>query len=245
MNTGMYAIASALQSRFQAQDSIARNIAHSTAIGYRREIPAFYGFGTALFEAQSTSDNEPATASGVQFLQPTHNWEPGDTWRTEAPLDFQIQGEGFFAIGTPEGEFLTRDGHFQRQQDGALVTADGKPVLGNSGGIKLPEKGEVTLRADGTLEVDNAVFDKLRIVVPSSYDDLAAASGSSFRHTGSEAPKVLAAPKVSQGSLERSNTNIMSEMVTMIENSRATEMASKAMQVVDQGFSDAIRAFSS
>ena len=126
-----------------------------------------------------------------------------------------------------------------------LLTQGGEPVLGKKGTIKLPEKGDVVLLPDGSLQVDKVEIDKFMIVVPPNYENLSATTGSRFKYTGSDSLKVQDNPQIAQGYLERSNINLPSEMIAMIENSRAAEMAGRAMQVVDQGVGEAIRAFSS
>ena len=85
--------------------------------------------------------------------------------QTGNPLDVAIKGDGFFAVQTPAGERYTRNGAFEINAQGQLVTSDGHPVLGESGPITFgPEEGGVEHRADGAVSTSQGERGRIRLV---------------------------------------------------------------------------------
>ena len=83
------------------------------------------------------------------------NFVAGDMRQTDNPLDVAISGSGWFAIETADGERYTRDGHFDINEEGTLVTAEGHPVLGESGTITFtPEETNIAIATDGTISTN-------------------------------------------------------------------------------------------
>ena len=83
-----------------------------------------------------------------------HDFAAGNTEQTKNPLDVSIDGNGLFVVQTPAGERYTRDGAFQINNQGQLVTAGGNPVLGTSGPIVFqPTDKQINIAADGNVTV--------------------------------------------------------------------------------------------
>jgi flagellar basal-body rod protein FlgG len=160
-------------------------------------------------------------------------------------MDVAINGRGFFQIQKPDGEpAYTRDGNFQIDDQGQLVTSSGYIVqpgitipdgaesitIGRDGVVSVKLPGQSSPSQVGTLEVTDFVNPVgLQPVGENLYIETAA-SGSA--NTGT--PGLNGLGSLIQGALEGSNVNVVSELVNMIETQRAYEMNSKAISTNDQ-----------
>ena len=130
-------------------DIVANNIANADTNGFKvealmtKEVP-----GPPAFTAQGPRPVKFVGADGV-----ARNFGQGALRRTDSPLDVAIDGQGFFKVTTKAGDRFTRDGHFRMDDNGILTTQAGDPVADDGGGqITLdPQKGEVSIAADGTV----------------------------------------------------------------------------------------------
>ncbi|GMV82440.1 MAG: hypothetical protein AMXMBFR7_36240 [Planctomycetota bacterium] len=240
MTPGLYTLSNALGARFNAQEVLSRNLASSEILGYRRHVPIFAGEGSTFQETLNTLQPNTPRQMGMSMVDGV--WDPsaGELTVTARNLDLAMRGEGYFAVETPGGVRYTRNGHFDRGEDRILRTSDGFPVLGEEGTLTLPE-GEITVSENGTLFVNNQKVGKLRIEIPKELGVLVPTSGSAFAATDPDRMTDASKPDVLTGTLERSNVNLPNEMVAMLENSRLTELATRAMQIGDGLFSTAIQ----
>lgn len=192
--------------------------------------------------------------TGVEVNEVYTLYEQGSLMRTENPFDVALDGKGFFAVMTERGERYTRNGAFTLNQDGILVTHNGLPVMGQNGIIKLQknnfminERGEILVNAALSLEPTDMVgmtqnnweqpivIDKLKIVDFENIRELKKEGESLYRDTEYSGPALPAEEyKVVQGFLEKSNVNVVREMVDMIEVQRSYEANQKAMLTHDQ-----------
>lgn len=174
---------------------------------------------------------------------------PGPLEKTDNPLDVAILGEGYFVLQTPAGPRYTRNGNFTIDGGGFLATPGGDLVLGERGPV--PITGErVVIEPDGTVLVDGARVDKLLVVTfPNPYglakegaERLVAwpeAGGAvpvavpAGAEGGGEDLTTTGAPVIRQGYLERSNVNVVTEMIRLIEATRNYQTASKVIQAED------------
>jgi flagellar basal-body rod protein FlgG len=232
-----YTAASAMHVETQALDLAARNLAHLTTPGYRREVFLHQGFAQTLRDQGRTGDLK---ADGGHGQHTTGSWfdhRPGETITTDAPLDLALGDRGYFRVTGPDDRLLlTRAGHFQLDDQQRLVTPDGWPLHGQAGPITLPagseriiidRTGRITaLVRDGTA-LREAVVDQVRIADVADPRRLHAVNGQYF--TADEAPADLAVPDVRQGVLERANVNPMQELAAMIAIQRRHDAAQKAL----------------
>lgn len=157
------------------------------------------------------------------------------------PLDLAISGDGYFAIETPQGVRYTRDGSFYRASDGYLVNSNGQHVLDERGrGIIIPpEANNIVIGATGRIsagtqgQVERGEIARLQFV---EFDDdrnqLEKIGDNQYRALPGVTPG-QATGSIQQGMLERSNTNVVGEMVNMIASYRAYEASSKAVITQD------------
>jgi len=191
--------------------------------------------------------------TGVEVNEVFTIYEQGSLMRTENPFDVALDGKGFFVVMTERGQRYTRNGAFTLNKDGILVTHNGLPVLGENGIIKLQknnfminERGEILVNAALSLEPTDlvgmtqnnweqpVVIDKLKIVDFENIRELKKEGESLYRETEYSGPALPAEDyKVVQGFLEKSNVNVVREMVDMIEVQRSYEANQKAMLTHD------------
>jgi flagellar basal-body rod protein FlgG len=175
---------------------------------------------------------------GVETNELYTIFEQGQFKETASTMDIALDGEGFVAVQTPQGERYTRNGAFKLGKEGILETKDGYPVLGEQGLIRL-EDDRIYINEDGSILAGEnpEPLDRLRIV---RFDDeryLEKMGTSFYRDTAYSGPAYAAEederPRVMQGFLETSNVNVVNEMVQMIEVNRAYEANQKTLQSED------------
>ncbi len=159
--------------------------------------------------------------------------------QTNNPLDVGLSGGGFFNIETPQGTFLSRNGSFSQTADGTLITQEGFPVLGTAGRIVIPEGTQnVSISHDGRVFADNVEIAEFQITAYEDPSHELEKLGLNLYQLREGATPVEIDPYenglvVNQGSLEKANVNVVTEMVKMIEVQRTFEANSKVMQTAD------------
>lgn len=234
MDSGYYAACSALKAQSNALEIAANNIANISTAGYRAQIPAFQAL---------LVENDGRSTGGWERLVNTHavvrgsriDLGEGNLERTGNPLDFAIDGPGFFVVQTKAGPMYTRNGSFRVAAGGQLLSSAGDPLLDDSGPLILPPGGPVAISADGTVSVAGAVAGKLRIAEFASPDALTPAGGGYYSAAkGKESP--AQASSVEQGMLESSNVSAVAAMVELLTAQRQAEMVERAMSAFDSTF---------
>ena len=162
MNSGYYAACAGLRAQTEALELVANNLANLSTTGYRGQQPTF---NSLLAGAPAVAGNPlNAAVNDFNVLGGTRiDQSAGNLQQTGNPLDLAIEGGAFFSLQTSNGTRYTRDGDFQLSAKGVLITKTGDTVLGERGPIIVPT-GEPTISADGTLSVNGAFVDKLRLV---------------------------------------------------------------------------------
>jgi len=233
LDSGYYTACSALKTQTNALEIAANNIANASTAGYRGQIASFQSLlvqnGGPQMGGWERLVNQHSVLNGERL-----DLGQGNLESTANPMDFAIEGAGFFAVQTKAGTMYTRNGSFQVSARGQLVTAAGDPVLGASGPITLPS-GEVSISQDGTVSVGGAVAGKLRINEFPTPGALKPAGGSYYSApNGAEKPAITSA--VRQGMLESSNVSPIAAMVGLISAQRQAEMIERAMSAFDSTF---------
>jgi flagellar basal-body rod protein FlgG len=182
---------------------------------------------------------------GVRPVATARIFSQGNLQQSSNPLDIAVRGNGFFAVQMPDGTTgYTRDGSFQVDAQGQLVTNNGYTV---QPGITIPPGAQsVTIGADGTVSVvmpgqsqpqsvgqlQLAGFVNPAGLEPKGMNLYAETAASGTPNTGTPGQNGLGS--LQQGFVETSNVNVVEELVSMIQTQRAYEMNSKAIQTSDQ-----------
>ncbi len=235
---GLYLSAMGAKVQDARMDVVANNMANSQTTGYRRDMAVFrQRLATALEDprfADRASPGYEAIGGGVFLSRIAATREPGPLERTERPFDVAIDGEGFLQVRGRDGKlYYTRSGNLRCDEEGYLVTGDGRyRVQGQGGGdITLPP-GAVEIGEDGALFVDGVVQAQIGLVMPSD-PSMISKRGDSVWGKDGPVGDLASTAKIRQGWLEGSTVEPMREMTEMIEIQRTYEMNMKAMQIQD------------
>lgn len=232
-------------------DVIANNLANVSTNGFKR--------GRAVFEdllyqtmrqpgAQTSQQTQVPTGlqlgTGARVVSTARIFTQGNLQKTDGALDIAVNGNGFFQIQLPDGTTAyTRDGSFQRDNQGQIVTSDGYPLQPNitipadALSVSVSQDGIVTVTQPGTAAVTEIGAIQLATFVNPS--GLLSVGQNLFRETAASgaptpnAPGANGAGGLNQGYVETSNVNVAEELVTMIQTQRAYELNSKVVSTSD------------
>jgi len=200
------------------QDQIANDLSNSSTSGYKAERTTQQSFGKLLLTNSVTGASVGSQSTGVQVTNTVTDWTPQAIKDTGEPLDMAINGDGFFAVQTDDGVRYTRNGEFQSDEQGNLVTAMGDPVLGRN-------NQPVKIGADG--KVDPRNLDVVLLNNPEKVGDnyITGTPGTVAGQT---------AGQVRSGALEGSGADPTQSMVDMMESMRAYESGQKVIHTIDE-----------
>jgi flagellar basal-body rod protein FlgG len=233
-------------------DAITHNLANVGTNGYKRSRAVFEDLMYQnLRQAGGPTTQETQLpvglqlGSGVRAMATSRNFTQGNLSQTGNQMDLAINGQGFFQVQMPDGSTAyTRDGAFQVDAQGQVVTSAGFPV---SPGITIPANAQgVTIGRDGVVSValpGQAAPQQIGQLQLASFMNPAGLDprgGNLFTETAaSGTPQTGNAGSnglgfLNQGMVEGSNVNVVEELVAMIQTQRAYEINSKAIQTSDQ-----------
>lgn len=236
MPDGLYVGLSAQIALENRLATLADNVANATTPGFRA--------ANVRFEELLSAGR----ARGVAFVSPGAEFfsgVAGEMKTTGNPLDFAIGGDAWFAVSTPAGTVMTRDGRFKLDASGMLTTLDGDPVLDAGGApIQLNPTGSPPVAgADGILRQDGRLAGSLGLFsfTPGSASQRHGPSG--FLAAGS--PEALVDRpdvRVVQGAIEGSNVDAVTELARLITVQRSFENAAALISSREAGLTETIRA---
>jgi len=206
-------------------NQISNNLANVDTAGYKKEDITFWEM---MFKA---ADQRPRVGKALKVLT---DQQQGSAKQTDSPLDFAINGEGFFKVQTPAGVRYTRNGNFTLNSQGQLSTSEGFLVLGDGGPVTLTGQN-VAVGRDGLITANGTTINRLGLVSFADLQGLEKEGNNLFRLKEGVAAQeqAVAAPSIQQGFLEGANVNIVSEMTEMIDLQRAYQSQQKAIQTTD------------
>ncbi|MGH8777795.1 flagellar basal-body rod protein FlgF [Paraburkholderia sp.] len=238
MDRLIYTAMTGASQALEQQAVVANNLANTSTTGFRAQLATFRAVPMNFGDGSQTD----TTRTFVLASTPGADYTPGPLQRTGNPLDVAVQGPGWLAVQTADGnEAYTRAGNLHVDQNGQIVNASNLPVVGNSGPLSVPPGAEVTIGKDGTVSAlvpgnpptAIAVVDQLKLVNPDPSTLQRGDDGLFHTVDGNPAdadPTVVLAPE----SLEGSNVNPVAAMVSMITNARQFQMQTKLLESADQ-----------
>ncbi|WP_024813952.1 flagellar basal-body rod protein FlgG [Acidovorax sp. JHL-3] len=233
-------------------DVISHNLANVSTTGFKRNRAEFQDLiyqNLRQVGAQTTEENQLPTGLhlglGVNVVATSRNFTQGGLQQSGNNLDVAINGDGFFEITLPDGTTgYTRDGSFQLDAQGRIVTSGGLPVApgitvpAGTKSISISENGEVSAIVAGSVapqplgSLSMSSFVNSAGLQPMGQNMFKESAASGAPQQGTPGTNGLGI--VRQGFLETSNVNVVEELVNMIQTQRAYEMNSKAIQTSDQ-----------
>jgi len=233
VDSGYYAACAGFAAQTQALELVAHNLANLGTTGYRGQQATFRsllaGAGSVARNPLNAAVNNFGVLGGSRV-----DLSPGSTVATGNAHDLSIGGEGFFTVQTAQGILYTRSGSFHVTSTGKLVTPEGDSVLGQLGPVSVPN-GAFAVSSDGTISVDGAVVDQLRLV-EFSHDTNLSAAGNSLYSAPPNSALPAATSSVRQGLLENSNVSPVAAVVDLITIQRNADLLAHAMNVFDTQF---------
>ena len=232
--------------------TIANNLANASTVGYKRDDAQFedllYQIRAQPGASSSQSTQLPSglqLGTGVRVVGTTKQFSEGSLQVTQKPLDIAINGRGFFQILMPDGSTAyTRNGEFQLNSDGEIVTPNGMQLQPT---ISVPQTTtSITIGQDGIVEATLSGATAPQQIGQIQLSDFINPSGlqaignNMFLETAASGSPQQGNPgntgfgTTEQGTLESSNVDVVEEMVNMIATQRTYEMNSKVIATADQ-----------
>jgi flagellar basal-body rod protein FlgG len=233
-------------------DVISNNLANVSTNGFKRSRAVFEDL---LYQnirqpgAQSSQQTQLPSGlqlgTGVRPVATERVFSQGNLQQTSNSKDVAIQGNGFFQVLMPDGTTAyTRDGSFQTDSQGQLVTASGFPVqpaitipanaqsvtVGRDGVVSITLPGQAASTQVGAIQLATFINPAGLLAKGENLYVESSASG----NANTNAPGTNGAGLLSQGYVETSNVNVVEELVNMIQTQRAYEINSKAITTSDQ-----------
>jgi len=220
MSSGIYIATAGAVAQSNALDTTANNIANASTAG-------FHGDRVTFREALTAARSPDMAAVGAGTARV--DTQAGALTQSDNPLDLALEGDGFFAVQTPQGTRYTRAGNFQLDDAHNLVTSEGHAVRGEGGSpINIPpETQAVAVGADGEVSADGVVVGKLELA-RFNPSQMKRQGGTLFAATGNPISGDL--PKVRAGMLEASNVNVVRGVVDLVKVSRTYESLMRMIQ---------------
>ena len=200
-------------------DVLANNLANINSTGFKAESILFEEYIMPV-AADRTFPSGSQQLSYVQDWATVHDLTAGAMTQTGNPLDLALSGEGFFAVDAPEGTRYTRNGAFEIDAAGVLVTQNGFPVL-SSGGNPITfaaDETDIAITPEGAVTSSAGNKGTLQVVEFENAQELTRTGDTMF---AGGTPVPATATRVMQGALERSNVAGVGEMTEMIRVTRA------------------------
>ncbi len=234
-------------------DVISNNIANMTTTGYKKQRAAFQDLmyqninrpGSTSSDAGTTVPSGLQVGLGVKGGAIYRMHSQGTVLQTNNELDLALLGRGFFQVSMPDGTLsYTRDGTFQINENGELVTVHGYLV---DPGITIPEnalsidinqEGQVLASIQGQAAVQD--LGQIQLVDFINPAGLEATGGNFYIETTASGTPITGIASqgqfgaIEQGSLEQSNVDVVSEITSLITAQRSYEMNSKVISTSDE-----------
>jgi flagellar basal-body rod protein FlgG len=252
MNPALWISKTGLDAQQTRLTVIANNLANVNTTGFKRDQAVFEDLMYQNIRQSGAASTENtllpsglSKGTGVRVVATEKLHTQGNLVQTGNPLDVAIQGRGFFQILRSDGTTAyTRDGSFQLNEQGQMVTASGlelQPAItipANAQSITIGDDGIVSVLAAGaTAPAQVGTIQTADFINPTGLQPI---GGNLYLETTSSSSPQTGTPglngfgQLTSGAVESSNVNVVEELVNMIETQRAYEMNSKVISTTDQ-----------
>jgi flagellar basal-body rod protein FlgG len=232
-------------------DVISHNLANVSTNGFKRSRPVFEDLVyQTMRQPGAQASQQTQVPSGLQIgtgARPVATERihiQGNLQQTGNTFDMAIQGNGFFQVQLPDGTLAyTRDGAFQVNSEGTVVTANGDilqpqiTVPTDAIGVDIAQDGTITVTQPGNVTTTQGPIQLTNFINPTGLqsigDNLYLETVSSGTPNTSN-PGLNGLGTLQQGFVETSNVNVVEELINMIQAQRAYEINSRSIQASDQ-----------
>ncbi|WP_426349156.1 flagellar hook-basal body complex protein [Alloiococcus sp. CFN-8] len=245
MIRGLYTAVSGLITQQSKQEVVTNNIANVNTIGFKSDKIVAESFKEVLIQNYDGSSRGGkrqelgGLSLGSRIDETITSFTQGTIEDTDNERDFAIIGRGFFTVERDGNRFFSRDGSFNVDNQGFLVSSTGDRVLGvNSSSNEITPiyvgNSNITL-SNNNIYIDNNLSYSFFTVDFDSYDNLEKIGDNLYSGDGS----FRANCEVKQNALEKSNVNVVNEMLEMMTVMRNFESNQKVVQIIDETLSKA------
>jgi len=217
-------------------DVVANNVANINTAGFKSDSTIFQEYLMPGARANQFRGGRDNLLSYVHDRATWQDFRQGPVQQTGNPLDIAVDGSGFIAIQTPQGERYTRNGAMQVNAAGELVTSEGYQVVGDTGPIVLQaQDNSISINSQGTLSVHSGsgttsiIRGQIRVVDFAKPQRLQKDGGSAFS-TPADMQLTPANARIVQGAVEQSNVRGVAEMSHLIEVNRSYTLIANIIQ---------------
>ena len=251
MVRGLFTAWTGLETEQKRLDVIANNMANSATVGFKAENVTNQSFKNVLTlkindSSEGFIDRPIGNMSlGTKLGEVYTDYSQGSLKETGNDFDVALNGKGFFAVNVIDAKGnesirYTRDGSFTMDKEGYIVDCYGNHVQSESGDIQIPtDATHITIDIDGSIYADDQYIDKILVVDFEDYDYLSKYADNMYQ-TIDGAVQIDAQGSIIQGYTEQSNVNVISEIVQMINITRAYEANQKVMQTIDSSLDQVV-----
>ncbi len=238
MLRGIYSAAAGMTTQMLLNDVVADNLANLNTPGYKQSGAQFQSFGEVLMgQVSDAGKNSLGTlAMGSDLMGTAINYQQGDLVQTGNPLDLGLRGDGFFVVkdAATNTSYYTRAGNFTMDSAGYITTNQGQRLQGMKGDIMVPLKTkDIVISNDGTVTADGKALDKVMLASFNNNQGLSRLGSTLYSST--EKPSLNSQTvSIEQGTIERSNANIITQMVNSMTGMRVYEGLQRGIQMQDE-----------
>jgi len=214
-------------------DVIANNMANVSTNGFKARSSRFQEYLMPVASADSFARPD-RRLSYVIDQGTTLDLGQGPVEQTGNPLNVAVKGSAFIAVQTPQGERYTRNGAFEINPQGTLVTSDGYPVAGDGGPITInAQETGLAIGSDGTVSTNLGIRGRIKLVSFANPQQLTNEGGNLFASGEAGQPAGLDG-RLEAGALERSNVRPVLEMTRLMDVNRTYTMVSSMISRLDE-----------
>lgn len=249
MIRGLYTAVSGLVVGEAKQGIITNNLANANTIGFKNDNLSVKNFGDVMLYNydkrlgnNNIKNNIGELSKGSAIDEVNTHFTQGILQNTDKETDFAIEGRGFFTVARNGKQYYTRDGKFNINMEGYLVTSTGDLVQGTdlySGNISpiYIGDGKVSANSNGNIQVNGVERFKLNVVDFPNYNSLKKVGDNLYEGNNAQIAQNY---NVRHKAIEKSNVNVMTETVEMLQNMRSFESNQKLVQVFDETLGKAV-----
>ena len=248
MIRSIYTAVSGMITQEAKQDVITNNLANAQTIGFKSDNIEIKKFDDVLIQNHDKIDGGKNKANiigslsmGSELDGTSTTFEQGALQASEKETDFAIDGQGFFTVSRQNAlggtqNFYTRNGNFHIDSKGILVTNNGEAVMGRNMKTNKLEpinvgKAKISCDSTNTISLNGKATYKFELADFASYNQLQKVGDNLF---GGANPINAANASVKQNNLERSNVNVVNEVINMMTVMRSFESNQKMIGSIDE-----------
>ena len=236
MYKGFYNLASGVLTHQRNLDVIANNMVNVSTPGFKQDRYTATTFDEVMYSRVGNKDSIGTEIGGQSYIRATSDVETdftqGTLEPTGLPLDFAINGEGFFAVENEDGEvFYTRNGNFSLDDEGYLCLPGYGRVHGSNGQPIRLQTDQITADSQGNITyLEGGLLGQLGVY---TFADNAALERDGQGFFTGDGAQLSDAANILNGYVERSNTDVVKQMTDMIAYQRSLQSATQVMKMYD------------